>query len=153
MKIYINNLNLELLKDISELFKEQLVYSEIFIQLYTNQGIYRIEDKNVFYLDAYDKDINIIENYYNNFTLIMDPSIFHIMPCSNVQGETHLCFHVQKKTYKLNKLSNLSMIIEHYYDINKELISCDIYFEYNKDVDIRDPFIKNELIEFLSVLN
>jgi hypothetical protein len=153
MKIYINNLNLELLKDISELFKEYLIHSEHFIQLYTNEGIYRIEHKKIFYLDTCDKDIKMLDNYYNHFTLIVDPSIFHKQACSSIHGETHLCFHIQKNTYKLSNSSNVSMIIEYSSDNNKELISRDIYFESDKDIDIRDPFIKKELIEFLSVLN
>lgn len=153
MKIYINNLNLELLKYISELFKEYLIHTERFIQLYTNEGIYRIEDKNIFYLDACDKDIILLDKYYKDFTLIVDPSFFHKQLCSSVHGETHLCFHIQKNSYKLSKISDLSLIIEYSYDNNEIFISHDIYFESDKVIDLNNPFIKKELIEFLSHLN
>jgi hypothetical protein len=153
MKIYINNLNLDLLKDISELFKEQLVHSERFIMLYTNEGIYHIDDKKIFYLDTCDKEIKMLDNYYNNFTLIIDPSFFHKNSCSSIQGETHQCSHIQKNTYQFSKSSNISMIIEYSSYPNEELTSSDLYFETNVDIDVNDLFIKKELIEFLSVLN
>ena len=48
MKIFINNFNLDILNDISELFKEFLTNCETYIRLYTNEGIYRVEDKKIF---------------------------------------------------------------------------------------------------------
>jgi hypothetical protein len=153
MKIYINNLNLELLKDISQIFKEYLVHTEKFIQLYTNEGIYHIEEQKIFYLDTCDKEIKMLDNYYKNITLIVDPSFFHKQPCSSIHGETHLCFHIEKNTYKLSKLSNISMVIEYSCDNNKQLLSSDIYFESVKDIDVNDVFIKKEIFEFLSLLN
>ena len=74
MKIYINNFNLDLLKDISDIFKEYFINSETYIKLYTNEGIYRIEDKKIYLKNPVDKDIKIYNKYFNNFTLIVDES-------------------------------------------------------------------------------
>ena len=154
MKIYINNLNLDIINDISELFKEYLINSETYIKLYTNEGIYRIEDKQIYFLDVCDKQIKIVEDYYNNFTLVIDPSFFHKQVCSSIHGETHLSFQIFKKYYKLYKSSNISLIIKYLSNnINQKLTPNDMYFECNKDIDINDIFVKNELIEFLSLLN
>ena len=51
MKIYIDKFNLEILNDISEIFKEYFVNSDIYMTLYTDEGIYRVEEKHVFLLD------------------------------------------------------------------------------------------------------
>ena len=154
MKIYINNFNLEILNDIEELFKEHLVNSETYIQLYTNEGIYQIENKNIYFIDVCDKDIKIVENYYNDFTIVVDPSIINRRICSSIYGETHLNFQLTRKYFKLNKSSNISLIFKYSSDDEgKKLKPIDIYFECDKDADVNDTFIKNELIEFLSVLN
>lgn len=152
MKIYINNLNLDLLKDISELFKEYLINSETYIKLYTNEGIYRIEDKKIYLLDSCDKDIKIINNYYNNFSLIIDPSFFHKHNISSIHGDKHLSFQTKKHYFKIDKKSAIQLVIK-YCSNNNIFIPNDIYFETDIDIDINDPFIKKEIIEFLSVLN
>ena len=51
MRIYINNFNLDILNDISELFKEHMTNSDIYIELYTNDGIYHIEEKKIYFLE------------------------------------------------------------------------------------------------------
>ena len=71
MKIFINNFNIDILNDISELFKELLTNCETYIRLYTNEGIYRIEDKKIYFLEAIDKDIKVINNYYKNYSIIV----------------------------------------------------------------------------------
>lgn len=152
MKIYIDKFNLDILNNISEAFKEYLVHTDIYIALYTNEGIYRIEDKQTYLLDVYDKNIHSYEKYYENFTLIVDNSYFIKNKVNSVIGDTHLSFHTKEFYYKLNKKSSLSLVLKYNLGDNKH-VSDDIYFEIDKDIDINEPFIKKEIIEFLSVLN
>jgi hypothetical protein len=152
MRIYINNLNLDILNDISDIFKEYITNSEIYIELYTNDGIYRIEEKRVYFLDTYDKDIKVFNNYYSNFTLIVDPSFFNKQSCSSIHGETHLSLQTKKNYYKINPSSEIQLVIKYIVN-NDNFIPSDIYFESEKDIDINDILVKKEIIEFLSVLN
>lgn len=152
MKIYINNFNLDILNDIAEIFKEYMINSETYITLYSNEGIYRIEDKKVYLLETCDKDIKLFNNYYKNFTLIIDPSFFNKNVCSGIHGDTHLSFQIKKQYYKINPSSEIQLVVKFILNNNK-LLSNDIYFESNKDIDINNQFVKNELIEFLSLLN
>jgi len=152
MKIYINNLNLDIINEMSELFKENLTKTDKYIELYTNEGLYRIEDKAIYLLDINDKEIQIFEKYYNNFTLIVDTSFFNKKNTSSIHGETHLSFQIIEKYYKLDIFSHISLVIKYNLDKTK-LIPSDIYFESQKDININDVFIKKEIIEFLSVLN
>lgn len=154
MKIYINNLNLNILTNIANLFKDYLIKTESNAELYTSEGIYRIEDRNIYLLDTTDKDVKIFENFYENFTLLVDPSICNKNITSSVHGEAHLFFLIKKNIYKINKNSDISLIIKYSSPDNETVPSPnDIYFEINKDIDINEYFIKNELIEFLSILN
>ena len=152
MRIYINNFNLDILNDISDLFKEYFINSQTYIQLYTNEGIYRVEGKNIYFLDPSDKDIKIFEKYYNHFTLIYDPSFFNKYMCYSIQGDKHLALQTNIKYYKINPSSEIQMAIEYILNEDK-FIPNDIYFETEKNIDINDPFIKKEINEFLSVLN
>jgi len=152
MKIYINNLNLDIMDKISELFKENLNKTNNYIELYTNEGIYHIEDNIIYFLDINDKDIQKFEKYYNNFTLIVDMSFYNKKTTSSIHGETHISLQIIEKYYKLDIFSPISLVIK--YNLNKtKLIPIDIYFESYKDININDVFIKKEIIEFLSVIN
>jgi hypothetical protein len=152
MKIYINNFNLDILNDIANLFKENLFDTKTYIQLYTNENIYTIDNKNIYVLDIIDKDIKQYENFYKNFTLIIDPSYYNKQQVNSIHGETHLSFETKKNYYKLNNNSNINLVIK-FNIVNSNLLPVDIYFKIDKEIDINDIFIKKELIEFLSVLN
>ena len=148
MRIYIKNLNLEIINNIFELFKDYLYKTEIYGDLYTDEGIYQIDEKQIHILNTHDKDIKMVENYYNNFSLIVDPSFFSKDLVYSVQGNVHIYFLCKKYYFKFNKLSQIDLIIKS----SNDLLN-DMYFETQKDVDINDIFIKKELNEFLSLLN
>lgn len=152
MKIYINNLNLNILNNINNLFKENLVYTKNFIELYTDEGIYHIENINIYLLNIIDKDIIKYDKFYKDFTLIVDPSYTKRNIIPSIHGTNHLSFEVKECHYKLTNKSNVNLVIKYYYE-KPNFIENDIYFELNEEIDINDIFIKKELIEFLSVLN
>ena len=148
MKIYINNFNVTIINNIANKFKTNLVKTYTYIHLYTNEGIYMIDNKNTYLVTITDKDIKIYNNYYNNISFIVDSSIYDKNKVTSINGNDHLSFQIHKYIYKINTSSVVQMIIEY---SNK--IPNDIYFEINKDVDINDDLIKKEIIEFLSGLN
>jgi hypothetical protein len=152
MRIYINNLNLDIVNEIAEIFKENLIKTDNYIELYTNEGIYRVEDKAIYFLDINDKAIQIIEKYYNNFTLIIDSSFYEKNLSTSIHGETHISSQITEKRHKLYNSSPISLVIK-YSLYESALIPNDIYFEAQKDIDVNDLFIKKEINEFLSVLN
>ena len=152
MKIYINNFNLNILNHIVELFKEKMVKTKTFIELYTNEGIYHIHNKNIYIIEIIDKDIIKYEKFYNNFTLIVDLSYITENNTATIEGTTHLPFEIKKTYHKLSNNSSLHLVIEYYYK-KSQFIPNNIYFESEKEININDIFIKKELIEFLSILN
>ena len=152
MKIYINNLNLNILNELSNNFKNLLIDTKQYIVLYTEEGIYEINNKLIYHLEQIDRDIKKYENFYNEFTLIVDPSFFNKHIETSIIGTKHISNQIVKYIYKLNKKSDLNLIIEYYLHDSK-MIENDIYFELNKEIDINEIFIKKEIIEFLSLLN
>jgi hypothetical protein len=152
MKIYINNFNLDILNNITNKLKENLVNSKKYIQLYTDEGIFMIDNKMIHKLNPKDIPIITYNNYYEEFTLIVDPSYFVKENVTSVHGTIYLSFETKKNYYKINNKSTLSLVIENYYEKNN-FIPNDIYFELEKEIDLNNIFIKKEIIEFLSVLN
>jgi hypothetical protein len=156
MKIYINNLNIEILPTIMKLFNDYYINSKTYIQIYSIDGIYEIDESSVTKLNCFDNDIQIFKNYYDNFTLILDPSYFITEKVNNINPE-HISTRMKRCVFGLNKDSKIKLIIEgelfektaNNCDINPK----DIYFEMPNNTDINDALVKKEIIVFLSLLN
>ena len=150
MRVYINNLNLDILGDIEKTLNQFFFNSKEYIDLYTDEGIYRVEGKDIFLLDPIDKDIKTYNKFYGDFTIIVDPSYFDQYLVNTVQGHTHLSLQTKQRIYKLNKQSNMGLVIKH---LNNKPI--DMYFEIERknNLDIKIDDYKKEIIEFLSMLN
>jgi hypothetical protein len=153
MRIYINNLNLEYTSDIKKNLTNLLDETLIYMEVYTDEGIYHVDTKNTYRLEPKDSELTIHENFFDKMTLIVDNSFFEKKEEKNIHGSNYIEKKIKKQIYKLNKKSDLQFIIEMVENLEKKHITNDIYFEYKKQVDIKELFIKQEIIEFLSMLN
>ena len=162
MKIYINLLNLDVLPDILKLLNNYYVNSYTYIQIYSMDGIYEANNCIIYKLNAHDNDFKIYENYYNEFTLLVDPSYYTKEEVYQINPE-HISKKIKKCVFELNKNSKIKLVIEgevvddkHFYKrISSEygISPNDMYFEVPENTDITDALVKKELNEFLSCLN
>ena len=165
MKIYINNLNIDILSTIMTKIKQQYITSETYIQIYANDGIYQINDKAIQKCNPVDHDIQLHDNYYENYTLIVDPSYYTLETAHKIPLE-HISTKMKKYIYQINKQSDIRLVIEgpiledstttntntnpaSDYDIKP----CDLYFETPDTMDITNTLLKKEINVFLSMLN
>jgi hypothetical protein len=154
MKIYINNFNLNNLPIIQKSLDDMLAETQIYTELYTNESIYQIDSKNILLLEPKDGEIDVYKNYFNKITLIVDNSYFKKSIENSVYGNEHLHKKIKRNIYKLNAQSKISFVIEMIDNLdNNKFSQNDVYFECNEFVDIKELFIKQEIIEFLSLLN
>ena len=143
MRIYINNFNIDVLDYLINQLSEQYINSEIYIQIYAIDGIYQINDKIINKIICVDNDIQIYET-------------------ANAINPLHISTKIKRCFFKLNKLSNIQLVIEgiilddsidtnkiNNYNINPN----DIYFELLNNIDINNALVKKEIIVFLSLLN
>jgi hypothetical protein len=157
MKIYINNLNIDILNNLLYIFNDKYIDSETYIQIYSIDGIYKINDNQIKKLNIIDKEIELFQNYYNNFTLIVDKSFFIEENVHSINPE-HISIKLKRCFFKSYQKSNVQLVIEGSINedltLNKHFIKPnDIYFEINDNIDIKDDLIKKEIIVFLSLLN
>ena len=82
MKIYINNFNINILDKIIKKLNEYFISCETYIQIYSTDGVYQVNEKSIKKLIINDNNIEIFEKYYDNFTLIIDDSYYEQEPCS-----------------------------------------------------------------------
>jgi len=162
MKIYINLLNLDALPDILKLLNNYYINSYTYIHIYSIEGIYEVNNSVINKLLSHDNNIQILENYYNEFTLLVDTSYYNKEPVYQIHSN-HISRKIKKCFFELNKKSKIKLVIEgevvddkHFYKrISKEygISPNDMYFELPENTDLNDALVKNELIEFLSCLN
>ena len=155
MKIYINHFNLLVLPDLLKSLSKYKVKSEEYWKIYSSEGIYLVDEKSTFKLKPVDHDIIILKKFYEEFTLIVDPSFFIIEKSTQIPSE-HISIKIKREIFELNKnniikQNSIKLVIESE-QIN-EYIPKDIYFELPNDSNINDDLVKEELIVFLSLLN
>jgi hypothetical protein len=162
MKIYINHLNLDALPEVLKTLNNNYTNSETYIQIYSSDGIYEINNTTSKKLIPIDNDIQILENYHENFTLLVDPSYYDVEEVFQINNE-HVSRKMKRCFFELNKNSKIKLVIEgevlddkHFYKrISNEygIAPNDIYFELPEKTNITDALVKKELIVFLSCLN
>jgi len=168
MKIYIDHFNLHILPDLIKTLSEYRMSSEEFLQLYSHEGIYLIDQNSTIKLNPIDHDIIILKNFYEEFTLIVDPS-FYIIEKTNQIPQEHITTMVKRDYFNLNDKSSknlIKLVIESekknepdsgFNFLNKNYsengyVPTDIYFELPNGSNIKDDLVKEELIVFLSNL-
>lgn len=176
MKIYINHFNLNILPDLLKSLSNYHIKSEEYMQLYSIDGIYIIDQSASIKLNQIDHDIMVLNNFYQDFTLIVDPSFYIAEKVVNIPPE-HVVTRVKRDVFSLNKNNNtnknnkndpsIKLIIEtemksepeeafHFLNKNKtdnEDIYRDIFFEMPNGTNVDNALVKEEIIEFLSLLN
>lgn len=149
MKIYIKNLELQNIKANIEVIKKYEIKNIKYIIFYSNDGIFELNNKNLYKLYQNNVKITSDDISYNNkeYELLYDNS-----------------FYNKEKIYSIPNLYREKKIIKTYYKIEKSfssfIIECednnitDFYFELDdKSKDkIINNILKNEISSFLSIL-
>ena len=149
MKIYIKNLELQNIKENIELIKKYEIKNVKYIIFYSIDGIFELNNKNLYKLYQNDVKIRSDNISYNNkdYELLYDNS-----------------FYNKEKIYSVPNLYREKKIIKTHYEIEKSFSSfiveyedkniIDFYFEVddkNKE-KISNNILKNEISSFLSIL-
>jgi hypothetical protein len=168
MKIYIDHFNLLALPDIIKTLSKYQTSSEEYLQLYSPEGIYLIDQSSTMKLNPVDHNIIILKNFYEDFTLIVDPSFYIVEKVTQIHPE-HITKMMKREIFDLKDKSSknvIKLVIEsekinepdsgfNFLNNNSEngYVPKDIYFELPNGSDIKDALVKEELIVFLSLLN
>jgi hypothetical protein len=149
MKVYINCFNLDELPNIIDSLSDQLIKTDTYLEVFAVDGMYKIDALKISKLTSIDNDIEILKNYYENITLIVDKSYF-IEELSSSINSKHISVKMQKNTYDIYQKSLIKLVIE--IDVTQNFMPNNIYLEMPNYLDIHDDLVKKEIIVFLSLL-
>ena len=156
MKIYIENYNIENLSKKMKGLNKYLTNKTNVIEVYSDEGIFVIDQQNIYNVDYLDKPIKngkYISETGTVFNMIIDTSettrtIVNQLPPDNIimKTETHVYeINASSKT-KLVVISTLNKAINEYKPY-------DFYFDVSNDIDINSPIFKEDINVFLFHLN
>ena len=156
MKIYIENYNIENLSKKMKGLNKYLTNKTNVIEVYSDEGIFVIDQQNIYNVDYLDKPIKngkYISETGTVFNMIIDTSettrtIVNQLPPDNVimKTETHV--------YEINASSKTKLVV--ILTLNKainEYKPYDFYFDVSNDIDINSPIFKEDINVFLFHLN
>lgn len=128
------------------------------LEIFSEKGMYLVENEKVWKLFPTNEKMNkLIEN---DVTFLIDESIVEKKICSQIPME-HACIET---TIFIYHSKNVKLVIEGFYEKNistkmtidkyDSFITTNFYFEpKNINLDITNPFMKNEINVFLLMLN
>jgi len=151
MKIYIDNYSAEKMHKKLGSFNDYLLNKTNVIEVYSDEGIFVVEQNNISKITYLDKPINKVK-YSDKINFIIDSSetnqtIVNQLPfdCIILKIETH--------NYQLNTRSKIKFVINFALIKNTDYKLHDFYFIVSDDVDINSPLFKEDINVFLSLLN
>ena len=176
MKVYVLNYDLNKISTvIPELLKLIMTFLEG-IEIYSNEGIFYI-DNNITYKLMYNHESIIkLQNYYEQFDLVIDKSVItREITCQ--MPPKHLANPIKKFVFKKDPQSKIKFVIigssssninnnnnmntafmntpfmDKNFNKDLQVIISDFYMDIPDDIDLNNMFIKEEISEFLSMLN
>ena len=162
MRVYINHFNLDALPNVLTMLDDKLVKTETYIQVYSIDGIYQINMSTMKKQTSVDSDIEILNDYHENFTLIVDKSHFVEEDATGFDPD-HIATRMKRCIFETSKNAPIKLIIEgetveerggfFKNKTSQNLVPNNIYFEMANNLNVRDALVKKELIGFLLLLN
>ena len=156
MKIYIENYNIENLSKKMKGLNKYLTNKTNVIEVYSDEGIFIIDQQNIYKVDYLDKPIKkgkYISETSVAINMMIDTSetsrtIVNQLPPDNVILKT------ETQVYQINATSKTKLIVIS--TLNKavnEYKPHDFYFDVSNDIDINSPIFKEDINVFLFHLN
>ena len=176
MKVYVLNYDLNKISNaVSELLKLKTTSAEG-VEIYSIDGNYLIDNNNTYKLLYTDKGIIKLQNYYEQLDLVIDKSVITREITSQLPSK-HLAIPVKTFVFKKDPQSKIKLVIignnsfnninnnnsinmnmntpfmEKKFNKDLQVIISDFYMDVPDDIDLNNIFIKEEISEFLSMLN
>lgn len=150
MKIYIENYNIEKLYKKIKFLNEYLTNKTNIIEIYSDEGVYSVDQNNIYKLSYLDKLSKKVK-YTDNTIMVVDPSetirtIVNQLPSDNV------IFKFTRYTYQIESNTKIKLIIDLMLN-NMEYTPYNFYFDVSNDIDINNPIFKEDINVFLFHLN
>ena len=160
MRLYFVDFNMNRLYNKLYTLDKYYIDKKIIHEIYTDEGIYCVNDKNICKLYITDNNTTEIHNYIDDYNIIIDYSTINYKEQKQLPYE-HLFLSTIEFHYHASHRSPIKLIIKGNYDVSidetpqdryKHFIPNDFYFEILDRIDVNGQMCKDEINELLSLL-
>ena len=151
MKIYINNYNIDNLSKKLKGLNEYLINKTNSIEIYSDEGIYLVDENNIYNITYLDRPIQKI-NYTDSIEMSIDLSTTNSIIVNQLPSD-NIILKLATYTYKICPRSKVKLIINFTLTKNMEYKPYNFYFDVSDDIDINGPIFKEDINVFLFHLN
>ena len=151
MKIYINNYNIDNLSKKLKGLNEYLINKTNSIEIYSDEGIYLVDENNIYNITYLDRPIQKI-NYTDDVEMSIDLSTTNSIIVNQLPSD-NIILKLATYTYKICPRSKVKLIINFTLNKNMEYKPYNFYFDVSDDIDINGPIFKEDINVFLFHLN
>ena len=156
MKIYIDNYSIKNLSKKMKGLNKYLTNKTNIIEVYSDEGIFIIDQQNIYKVAHLDKPIKNVK-YINEANTIFDMMIDSSETTSTIVNQLppdNVIMKTETQVYQTNATSKVKLVIIS--QLNKpvnEYKPHDFYFDVSNDIDINSPIFKEDINVFLFHLN
>ena len=151
MKIYINNYNIDNLSKKLKGLNEYLINKTNSIEIYSDEGIYLVDENNIYNITYLDRPIEKI-NYTDEIEMSIDLSTTNSIIVNQLPSDNTI-LKLATYTYKICPRSKVKLIVNFTLNKNMEYKPYNFYFDVSDDIDINGPIFKEDINVFLFHLN
>jgi len=151
MKIYINNYNIDNLSKKLKGLNEYLISKTNSIEIYSDEGIYLVDENNIYNITYLDIPIQKI-NYTDSIEMSIDLSTTNSIIVNQLPSD-NIILKLATYTYKTCPRSKVKLIVNFTLNKNMEYKPYNFYFDVSDDIDINGPIFKEDINVFLFHLN
>ena len=151
MKIYINNYNIDNLSKKLKGLNEYLINKTNSIEIYSDEGIYLVDENNIYNITYLDIPIQKI-NYTDDVEMSIDLSTTNSIIVNQLPSD-NIILKLATYTYKICPRSKVKLIVNFTLNKNMEYKPYNFYFDVSDDIDINGPIFKEDINVFLFHLN
>jgi hypothetical protein len=151
MKIYINNYNIDNLSKKLKGLNEYLINKTNSIEIYSDEGIYLVDENNIYNITYLDIPIQKI-NYTDDVEMSIDLSTTNSIIVNQLPSD-NIILKLATYTYKTCPRSKVKLIVNFTLNKNMEYKPYNFYFDVSDDIDINGPIFKEDINVFLFHLN
>ena len=151
MKIYINNYNIDNLSKKLKGLNEYLINKTNSIEIYSDEGIYLVDENNIYNITYLDRPIQKI-NYTDDIEMSIDLSTTNSIIVNQLPSD-NIIVKLATYIYKICPRSKVNLIVNFTLTKNMEYKPYNFYFDVSDDIDINGPIFKEDINVFLFHLN
>jgi hypothetical protein len=151
MKIYIENYNTEKIHKNLGLFNSYLINKTNRIEVYSDEGVFSIDQNNTHRISYLDKPIKRFK-YSENIDMILDVSETKTTVVNQIPIN-YTMLNILTHNYQINARTKIKFVIDFILTKNTDYKLYNFYFDVADDIDIYSPLFKEDINVFLFHLN